>query len=77
MGGAVASLVVLGITLVMASGSVRFGWDLDNVVAPLVTATGDVITLPALVWAAALTGRGGISGSIAVVVSIVSMIGVG
>ena len=63
VGGAIASVVVLGITLVMASGSVRFGWDLDNVVAPLVTATGDVITLPALVWAAALTGRGGISGS--------------
>ena len=61
----------------MASGSVRFGWDLDNVVAPLVTATGDFITLPALVWAAALTGRGGSSGSIAVVVSIVSIIGVG
>jgi mgtE-like transporter len=77
VGGAIASVVVLGITLVMASGSVRFGWDLDNVVAPLVTATGDVITLPALVWAAALTGRGGISGSIAVVVSIVSIIGVG
>ena len=37
------------------SGSVRFGWDLDNVVAPLVTATGDVI-LPAW-WAVALTGE--------------------
>ena len=48
------------------SGSPRHGerlgplWvDLDNVVAPLVTATGDVITLPA--WCGQqLTGRGGI-----------------
>ncbi|MEM9466600.1 MAG: magnesium transporter, partial [Actinomycetota bacterium] len=76
VGGAIASLVVLAITLVLAGGSVRYGWDLDNVVAPLVTATGDVITLPALVWAAALTGRGGVSASIAVVVSVLSVLAV-
>lgn len=77
VGGAIASVVVLAITLVLADGSVRYGWDLDNVVAPLVTATGDVITLPALVWAAALTGIGGVTTSIAVVVSVVAVIGVG
>lgn len=67
VGGAIASLVVLGITLLLAGGSVRFGWDLDNVVAPLVTATGDLITLPALVWAASFAGIGGVTTTIAVV----------
>lgn len=76
VGGAIASLVVLAITLVLAGGSVRYGWDLDNVVAPLVTATGDVITLPALVWAAALADVGGVTVSIAAIVSVVSVLGV-
>ena len=74
VGGAIASIVVLAITLVLAGGSVRFGWDLDNVVAPLVTATGDVITLPALVWAAALADVGGVTTTIAVVSTVASVI---
>ena len=73
LGGAIASLVVLIITLLLAGGSVRFGWDLDNVVAPLVTATGDVITLPALVWAAALADIGGVTTTVALVSTAVSV----
>lgn len=49
VGGMIASLIVLGITVALAAGSSRFGWDLDNVTAPLVTATGDLVTLPALI----------------------------
>ena len=55
-GGLLAAVVVLAITLATTAGAVRFGWDLDNVVAPLVTATADVASLPALVLAAELTG---------------------
>ena len=51
VGGALASLVVLVATIVLAAGSVRFGWDLDNLTAPLVSTLGDVLTLPAL-WLA-------------------------
>lgn len=47
-GGVLASIPVLAATLGLAAGSVRFGWDLDNVNAPLVSVLGDVITLPAL-----------------------------
>lgn len=57
-GGTVASVVVLGITIGLAVASVRFGWDLDNVTAPLVSASGDFVTLPALVLATTLIGRG-------------------
>lgn len=48
VGGLLASVVVLGAALGLTVASVRFGWDLDNVTAPMVTAASDVITLPAL-----------------------------
>ncbi len=76
VGGVIASVVVLVITLMLAGGSFRYDWDLDNVVAPLVTATGDVISLPALVWAAELAGIGGVTPAIAIVVTVLSLIGV-
>ncbi len=63
VGGVVASVVVLGITVALAAGSTRFGWDLDNVTAPLVTATGDLVTLPALLGASLLVGRKADGGS--------------
>ena len=55
-GGALASLPVLAATLGLAAGAVRFGWDLDNVTAPLVSTLGDVLTLPALYLATGLLG---------------------
>lgn len=57
-GGALASLPVLAATLGLAAGAVRFGWDLDNVTAPLVSTLGDVLTLPALWLATGLLGLG-------------------
>ena len=50
-GGMLASTVVLGATVLLAVGATRFGWDLDNLVAPIVSTLGDVLTIPAL-WAA-------------------------
>ena len=76
VGGVIASIFVLVITLLLAGGSFRYGWDLDNVVAPLVTATGDVVSLPALVWAAELAGVGGVTPTIAAIVTVLSAAGV-
>jgi len=56
LGGTVSSVVVLGLTLLVAAGAVRFGWDMDNVAAPLVTAAGDIVTLPSLFLATYLVG---------------------
>jgi len=56
VGGILASILVMAITLLLAGGSVRYGWDLDNVVAPLVNAVGDLVSLPALLIAAQLAG---------------------
>src|SRR5687768_145571 len=57
-GGTLASLPVLAATLGLAAGAVRYGWDLDNVTAPLVSTLGDVLTLPALYLATGLLGIG-------------------
>ena len=64
-GGAMASIVVLAITLGLAVGSARFGWDLDNVTAPLVSASGDFVTLPALLIATSLIQRGNLTNVLA------------
>jgi mgtE-like transporter len=48
LGGVLSSAVVMVMTVGLAAASVRYEWDSDNVMAPLVTAAGDMITLPAL-----------------------------
>jgi mgtE-like transporter len=56
VGGVLASVIVLAATLGLTAGAVRYGWDLDNVNAPLVSTLGDVLTLPALYLATFLVG---------------------
>jgi len=74
VGGLLGSVVVLAATMALAAGSVRFGWDLDNLIAPLVSTLGDVLTLPAL-WVASLlvTGVPGASELIGGVVAAVTV----
>jgi mgtE-like transporter len=48
VGGILSSVVVAAITIGVAASAVRREWDLDNVAAPVVTAAGDMVTLPAL-----------------------------
>ncbi len=71
LGGFLASTVVLAITLGLAVASARFGWDLDNVTAPLVSASGDFVTLPAIVLTAALIARGWFTRLLAVALVVV------
>jgi len=56
VGGALAGALLLGITVVVARLSVSRGWDMDNIAAPMITACGDILTLPALVLATLLIG---------------------
>ncbi|MER3452910.1 MAG: magnesium transporter MgtE, partial [Acidimicrobiia bacterium] len=46
------------------------GWDLDNVAAPLVTAAGDMVTLPALFVATYLVGIRYVTASVALVATV-------
>jgi mgtE-like transporter len=72
-GGALASLPVLAATLGLAAGAVRFGWDLDNVTAPLVSTLGDVLTLPALWLATGLLGLGLVTSSLGWVLAVLAV----
>src|SRR5450755_3682883 len=56
VGAVLSSLVVLAITIGVASECAKRRWDLDNVAAPIVTAAGDVATLPSLFAATYLLG---------------------
>ena len=51
LGGTLASVIVLVLTVGVAAAAVRFSWDLDNAAGPVVTAAGDLVTLPSLVLA--------------------------
>jgi mgtE-like transporter len=72
-GGALASIPVLAATLGLAAGAVRFGWDLDNVTAPLVSTLGDVLTLPALYLATGLLGYGLVTSTLGWVLAAVAI----
>ncbi len=73
VGGALASIAVLLATVGMAGGATRYGWDLDNVSAPIVSTLGDVLTLPALWLATGLIGIHLFTPSLAVVVAVLSV----
>ncbi len=75
LGGMIASLVVLAVTLGLAVASARFGWDLDNVTAPLVSAAGDFITLPALLASTWLIGRDDVTAVLAGALTAAAVVG--
>ncbi|HVL64109.1 MAG TPA: magnesium transporter [Actinomycetota bacterium] len=56
VGGVLSSAIVLAVTVKLSITSHRRGWDLDAVGAPLITAIGDVVTLPFLALASFLVG---------------------
>ena len=73
VGGMLASVLVLAITVALAAGSTRYRWDLDNVTAPLVTGTGDLVTLPALIVGSFLVGPSNASEIVGVVAVLVAI----
>ena len=73
VGGMLASLIVLLASVGLAAGAVRYGWDLDNVVAPLVSTLGDVLTLPALWLAAFMVLISTLSHVLGIVVIVISL----
>jgi mgtE-like transporter len=56
-GGVLASSIALVVTIGIAVLSFRKGWDLDAVSTPMVTAIGDMVTLPCLFLASLLVGN--------------------
>lgn len=56
IGGVLSSVVVGAFTVALARMAFRRGWDLDSVAAPLVTAAGDMVTIPTLFLATYIIG---------------------
>jgi mgtE-like transporter len=56
IGAILSSIVVLVLTVMVAAFCARRDLDLDNVAAPIVTAAGDMVTLPSLFLATYLLG---------------------
>lgn len=56
LGGVISSLVVMVVTVIVAVTGARRRWDVDYVVPPIATVTGDIVTLPSLLLASELVG---------------------
>ncbi len=54
VGGVLSSLALVAVTVQVARAAQERGWSMDDVGAPTITATGDLITLPALLFATLL-----------------------
>ncbi|MDQ3940113.1 MAG: magnesium transporter [Actinomycetota bacterium] len=77
VGGLISSAVVLAVTIVLSIVSFRRGWDLDSVGAPLITTTGDVVTLPAILLASYLVALDVVTpvlGAVSLVVAILALV---
>jgi mgtE-like transporter len=56
-GAVVASVVVLGVTLALARTAQARSWDMDAIGTPVISATADISTLPALLLGVLLLGN--------------------
>ncbi len=74
VGGMLSSVVVLLVVVVVTSVSVRLDLDLDNVHTPIVTAAGDMVTLPGLFLATYLVGITGFTPALAGVCAVAGVI---
>ena len=79
LGGLLASLFVGAFAVALSVRAYRRGWDLDSVAAPLVTAAGDMFTIPALYLASFVTGirwvTAGLAGGLTLVAVVLLVVG--
>jgi mgtE-like transporter len=61
VGGVLASIFVGAIAVGLSVAAYRREWDLDSVASPLITASGDMFTVPALFLASFIVGLGGVT----------------
>jgi mgtE-like transporter len=74
VGGMLSSIVVLLVVIGVTEVCVRYDLDLDNVQSPLVTAAGDMVTLPGLFVATYLVGLAWFTPTLAVVCAIAGVV---
>jgi mgtE-like transporter len=74
LGGVLASVFVAAFAVLLSVRAQRHGWDLDSVAAPLITAAGDMFTVPALFAASFAVGIRWITPVLALVGAVVAVI---
>jgi mgtE-like transporter len=67
IGGTLGSVFILGVTVGLSVLSYRRGWDLDSVSTPMVTALGDMVTIPTLFLATFLVHNGTVNAVVSAV----------
>lgn len=74
VGAILSSLVVGGFTVALSRAAYRRGWDLDSVAGPLITAAGDMVTVPAMFLATFLIGLAWVTPAIAGTAIVVTLV---
>jgi mgtE-like transporter len=74
VGAVLSSVVVGGFTIALSRGAYRRGWDLDSVAGPLITAAGDMVTVPAMFLATFLVGLAWVTPAIAGAALVVTIV---
>lgn len=73
VGGVLGSAIILALTAGLTILSFRRGWDLDAVSTPIVTAAGDMTTIPSLFLATFLVRIGGVNAVVAGLMIVLSV----
>jgi mgtE-like transporter len=73
VGAIVPTIIVLIVTVFLAKICVKRDWDLDNIAAPIVTATGDLVTIPSLLFATLFVKLGWVTPVIAIISSSIAI----
>jgi mgtE-like transporter len=77
VGGVLGSFAILVVTVALAAGAFRRGWDLDAVATPMITAIGDMVTLPSLFVATLLVRSQPVAGLAAAGCTIAAVLALG
>ncbi len=74
LGGILSSAIVGALAVVLALAANSYNWDLDSVATPVITAIGDMVTIPALYAATFAVGIRFLSPSVAVVLTLLTLL---
>jgi mgtE-like transporter len=76
LGGILSSAFILVGVIFLARTAQTRGWDMDAIGSPIITATGDIVTLPALVLATLLIGNETVATVLGVVLLVLAVVSV-
>lgn len=76
VGGILSSAFILVGVLFLARTALRRSWDMDAIGSPLITATGDIVTLPALVAATFLVGFGAVTTAVGIALGLLAAVSI-